>query len=205
MDVVVAPVSGAGNAAAIHLGTGPLAFAPARVQIVASEFLADLDGDGSPDALNPHRRIVNRCMAPTTPAPGVRVQYGAGGLGTSGIAPLLGARGPFRPGHTIAVRIRGGIGAAPAILGVSLAPRATPAPFGTGQQLYIDPGSPLTVLLPLTLGGASGQPGAGTAEIPFAVPPALTGLSFDQQAAVADAAAPFGICLTNALRITFGG
>jgi hypothetical protein len=64
----------------------------------------------------------------------------------------------------------------------------------------------LFLTLNLAVGGAAGVPGAGTLDLPAALPsnPALTGLSIFLQGAFSDAAAVQDVSLTQGLQMTIG-
>ena len=124
--------------------------------------------------------------------------------GAGGIEPLLGGTGPFRPNSTTAaVRIRRATGGAMALLRVGAGPanlRSGPLP---GLVHLIRP--PYLPLVPLPLSGASGAPGAGSADFSLAPYGTLhAGSRFWLQAFVLDPAAPGGVSSTNGMELSFG-
>lgn len=163
---------------------------------------ADVDGDGDDDALS---EVVRHARGFEGVAGGGRLQYGASFAGTDDRAPTLGATGPFRAGETVEFRIRGGLGGASCTFAISRAPAEladTPVP---GVTSWIDPTHPWFQTQTVTLSGTPGEPGVGSAEIPFTVPAGYTGTSEYFQAVIDDPGAPNGISATNGLRIDFGG
>ncbi|MEM7309534.1 MAG: VCBS repeat-containing protein [Planctomycetota bacterium] len=161
---------------------------------------ADVDADGDLDGLG---EAVVRNWELNGPGAGVIRQYGTGDAGAGGAIPVLGASGPLQPGSTSAsIRIRRGLGGAPAILA-----------FGSGEAALIDlplPGmttwiDPITFGIPVVLGGTPGAPGAGVFDLALdGVLVSGAGLTFYAQAVLLDAAGDSGFSSTNGLELLFG-
>jgi hypothetical protein len=135
-------------------------------------------------------------------AGGSRRQYGAGNVGTGGVAPVLGATGPFRTGSAITLRARRFIGAAPALIAVGNQPADLPAFFLPSVTSYA---WPLAAVLefPAT-GGTPGVAADGVLDLPITIPASFANQAFYLQAAFADPGAPHGITATNGLEIQVG-
>ncbi len=115
---------------------------------------------------------------------------GCPGLG--GLTPSLAVPVCTDPSQQLHLRVSDGPGGAAALLLVGLAAPPT-AIDATLCTLHLTP----ALALPVPLGGTG--PGAGSALLGFSVPPAVHGLAFRMQAAVADATSLPGFTLTNAL------
>jgi hypothetical protein len=196
LDVVVGPVLNTGSVGtAIHRGTAtPWVFQPKTVQILNFAALTDADGDGDRDALA-SKLTRNRLFR--QPDSGLRRQYGNGLAGSGGMAPVLGAVGPFRVGVSGDTRIRGGLGGAHAFFGIGSYETSTPILGGT---LYTEP----IVIFEFDLLGDPGVPGAGWVNLPWTLGPGLVGTPFYQQVGLIDPGAPQGASLTNALHSVIG-
>jgi len=162
----------------------------------------DVDGDGDDDALSEFVRHGRGFEGVTG---GGRVQYGTSFPGTDGRAPTLGATGPFRAGETVEFRVRGGLGGATCTFAISRAPAELPDTPVAGLTSYVDPADAWFQTVTVTLSGTPGQPGVGTAVIPFTVPAGYSGSSEYFQAVINDPGAPNGMSATNGLQIDFGG
>lgn len=186
---------------AVFRGLGGFAYDTAR--FFASGVLgpaADLDSDGDLDLSG---RAIVRNRHYDGPDDGITRQYGSGTVGSGGATPLLGARGPLRPGSTTAeLRLRLALGGTPLALYVGFAPAAiTNAPF-PGATFLIQP--PI-VVLGVVAGGAPGGIGLGAFDVPMgAVLPSLVGLSIYTQCGFVDPGAPGGKSMSNAVALTFG-
>lgn len=121
---------------------------------------------------------------------------GPGLSGAGGIVPELDL-GSGSCGGILTLDLHGALGGAPALLLAGTKSASIPAAGGT---VYVDVTSPPTVIVPLPLGGTPGQPGAGslllTQNLGAYLPVTLT-----LQFAVFDANAPFGVALSNGVRI----
>ena len=161
--------------------------------------LADLDGDGDAEFLEPKALIDGSVF--TGPGIGSRRQYGQGAPGLGGVAPLLGISGVLRPGAGGAdlVLVRG-IGGGAGVLGIGIA--AVDLPLLPGVALYIDP---LLFATPIALSGAAGEAGAGAYALELDITlPALVGVSLTAQALLFDPNGPAGLSTTNGLLVSFG-
>ena len=161
---------------------------------VTTDALVDVDGDGDADIVGP--RIVTARGWEGAGA-GRRVQYGTGIPGAGAVIPTLGEIGPFRPGISCELRIRGGVGGASGLLALGSAPANSPLLGGT---LLVTPDMTISI----QLGGSPGVPGAGGFTIPFVMPAGIAGGTFFHQAGFADPAAPSGVSATNGLEIHVG-
>jgi hypothetical protein len=167
--------------------------------------LVDLDGDGDKDARVPAHASGSMAIvsgrAWKAPASGFFRQYGFGAGGSGAFTPLLGATGPARTGRTVGFRLRDGRGGAPALLAVGLAESNlanVPLPGLTSYN------SPWAALIPLTLGGASGVPGAGRLDLLAPMPPSFANTSFFLQIATGDPVGPGGIAISGGLEVHVG-
>jgi hypothetical protein len=199
VDVVATPLADAPGGMAILLnsvlnGPNPATASPI-IQLIQPNALADVDGDGDHDAISPVLVARNARFGPI--GAGYRLQYGTGIPGTAGITPVHGDLGPFRVGSSGEVRIRGGLGGAPAVLAIGPAPANVPLLGGT---LLVMPDQ----LFPVQLGGTPGAPGEGGISIPFTLPSFLAGATLYSQVGIVDAGAPQGYSATNAIRIDIG-
>ncbi len=116
--------------------------------------------------------------------------------GNGGITPRLRALGlPFQ-GTTTTLQVSGAVGGSAGGLAVSFAP---PAPLPLGSAIVWPTTAPL--LFVFATSGAVGAPGAGTFQLPVAIPlnPFLAGMSFTSQGLVLDGANPDGFVVSNAL------
>jgi hypothetical protein len=125
--------------------------------------------------------------------------FGLATPGTGGIAPLAATNGGFphlgNAGYGLGITsARGG---APGVLLLS-ANTTTGIPF-LGGTIWLDPSLLLSV--PIALTGTPGQAGAGSGFASIGIPnlPSLDGASFAFQGFVADAGAPRGLAMTQAL------
>ena len=122
--------------------------------------------------------------------------YGPATAGSGGLAPTLTAEGAPGIGTVFTLTLANGLGGASAgILYGQDGPLSLPILGGT---LLVAP--PLDAI-PVTLGGTVGVPGAGSADVPAALPNALSliGTRFNLQAIVVDPGAPSNIAFTNGL------
>ena len=127
--------------------------------------------------------------------------YGAGTVGTQGIAPQLTGNGIAFPGHTVSLTVSGGLGSAPCgmLLGGPGSKASLPLLGGT---LLVVP----TAVLPLMVGGTAGVPGAGFGSRELDLPhmPSLLGTNLNFQAVLMDAGARMGLSMTNAVELWIG-
>jgi hypothetical protein len=159
--------------------------------------LVDIDADGDLDAVGNY--LLRSTRAPANH--GAVRQYGAGGSGTAGIRPVLGATGPvLSTSSQDELRlVRGTAGAAGVLVfGLVEATLTTPSLPG----LFVHVGDPTFVPLP-PLGGNPALAGGGELVLPLPNLP-LPGLTVVAQVFVVDAAAPSGWAATNGLALTFG-
>jgi len=159
----------------------------------------DVDFDGDLDLAG---KNVRKNGSVTPSESGLVQQFGAGIPGTGDVVPLLGAKGPPTSTHSGSeirlVRAVGG-GMMWFTFGLNeVAAADLPLP---GMTLYVAGGA---LLGPFPLGGAPGQAGAGSFELPLPKIPALAGLVVVHQMFVLDAASPSGGTSTNGLRLTYG-
>jgi hypothetical protein len=132
---------------------------------------------------------------------GYLLAYGEGLAGSGGQVPRLAGTGSTNLGDDFAIHIADGLGAAPGLLVLGLAPAALPLKGGT---LLVDPTG--AVLVSVTLGGPAGVAGAGALQLDATMPvaPALSGSSAFLQAGFLDPGAPAGTSLTNGLELVVG-
>lgn len=159
----------------------------------------DLDGDGDLDLAAGQRSLLHQRFR--APESGRYLQLGTGSVGSGGWRPLLGAEGPFRLGETASVTVTRGLGGAAAIVAIGQNQLPTSDfPF-PGMTSY---GAPWLFLLPATLGGPMGVPGAGSVTYSITVPGGLLGKRFVLQYGILDPGAPFGLAVSNGVEVEFG-
>lgn len=126
--------------------------------------------------------------------------YGTATAGAGALAPTLATAGgfPFPGNGAFQLAIGNGVGSGFSLLAFSFG-QAPGLPL-FGGLLWVDPGL-IIGTFGVLLGGAPGVPGAGSAGLPFPLPPdpSLRSVQFWLQAGVLDAAAPQGVALTPGL------
>ena len=187
----------------IYRRTGPgFTYEAAREHVAGigrARALVDIDNDGDLDLIGGSTIFNPRVDGSSA---GFSRQYGLGLAGSAGRRPVLGATGPIRPGSSPSLRIREGLGGAPALLALGLSEANIPNYGGLpGLTLYIDP---IVTFLPLDLGGVAGQPGAGYFDLGFSPPPGLGGARVFLQALIRDPGAPNRISTTNGIEVLIG-
>ncbi len=185
---------GGGNATHMQVvrGLGGLAFeAPRTFAGLRMAGVGDLDGDGDSDLFG---ETVSTSRRFDGPEDGRVRQRGSGTPGAGGAVPVLGAFGPLRPGSTGAeLRLRRGVGGGHGWLEVDVGPSSGPAHLRG------------SFVLPISLTGTPGEPGAGTYDRdlgPFLG--LFAGWTWKVRAMIADPAAPSGVAKTNRLELAFG-
>ncbi|HEX6882380.1 MAG TPA: VCBS repeat-containing protein [Planctomycetota bacterium] len=136
------------------------------------------------------------------PADGSALQYGldAATGGTGGIRPLLGIRGPARPGQAANLVISRGLGGA---FGVLLAgDTRVEVPDGGFRRLVDAPAIPRSFVLD----GTPGAPGEGSLDlrVPQSTVFTLAGRTRVFQVVLVDPGASSGLSATNGLEVRFG-
>ncbi|MBM3984684.1 MAG: VCBS repeat-containing protein [Planctomycetes bacterium] len=186
---------------ALFRGAGAaFAFEPVRWYVGSSTGpAADIDGDGDLDLTG---QAMVRSRRFDGAADGIVRQYGTGTAATSGVAPLLGAAGPLRPGSASAeLRVRRGVGGKLALLLYSLDEAAIPGQPFASSTLYVQP--PYWTLL-LVLGGTPGAQGQGALDLSLTpVLPVVAGITVYHQLAVFGGAGN-GKTASNGLQLTYG-
>ncbi len=125
------------------------------------------------------------------PCSGSLSLYGDALAGTGGYAPTMTGTGCPEIGGNITLHVGNGLGGETGALLIGFNSLALPLFGGT---LHVNP----AFSVPLTLGGAPGQGGAGTLAIPLALGPAPLAQWYFQ-AAVLDSGAPQSLALSNGL------
>lgn len=173
-------------------------------QLIAGLTRCDSDGDGDVDLIG-GRTIRNVHF--DGPEAGSRRQYGQGSPGAGGMAPTLGATGPFRVGETVELRLRATAPGAPGVLALASAEASLPAFLGPGgPTVLVDVLAPGLVLIPLAAPGVPGLPGSGHWEVAFTVTPGMAGAGgFYHQAFVVDLASPSFLAASGGLELIYGG
>ena len=189
--------SGNGLAVLRRTGVGLAYDPPVRFAIQANGFV-DIDQDGDPDAVGSWSR--NRTF--TGIAAGSRRQFGISSLGSGGRRPVLSATGIVRVGNVPVLRLRQAIGGGLSLLALGSTPSNVPLPGFPGLVSYVVPAD---VLVGLVLQGPTGVAGAGTMDLPLALPVGLLGLVFQVQQWVVDPAGINGLVQSNGLELTIGG
>ncbi|NRA94786.1 MAG: VCBS repeat-containing protein [Planctomycetes bacterium] len=174
-----------------NVGSG--ASAAPVMQVLNATAFVDVDGDGDADAIGPNELVKSLAIDS-----GSLHQFQDGQPGTQGIAPTLGAVGPFRVGFPLEARVTGAMGGALGLLVLGDAP-ATLNILG-GTQYMNTTWSTL-----FTCGGTPGAVGEGSWTWNVgALPPTLAGVSFYLQVGVVDAQGPGGWARTNPIKVTIG-
>ncbi|MHC5211445.1 MAG: cupredoxin domain-containing protein [Planctomycetota bacterium] len=104
--------------------------------------------------------------------------------------PFLWGEGPLTPGSGNALRLENAFPSSPGMLFVGLFPGS--APFKGGILVPVPP------LLQIPLGTDP----LGSLNLPFLMPPGVTGLDLFLQQAILDPGAPVGVSLSNAVKMT---
>jgi len=203
-DILVGSGARAGFATFYFLHEGPnwKDFGDPISQVARPSILADFDGDGDLDVLYRREETAaaevfrNRTFDGNDD--GTRRQFGEGLAGTGDRVPVLGAVGPFRPGHGGELRVTRGLGRAKVILAIGYESQESPLRGGT---LYVVPSKTVKT----RLSGPREVAGAGELALRYGdVRPSVVGRSVFLQAAVADRGATEGLAFSNALEIRFG-
>ena len=180
-----------------RVGPGPTWAPPSTMPWADALSTADLDQDGDLDLLGATTLWNTRFSGPTA---GLRRQYGVGGFGTGGMRPLLSLLGPLRNGLTTAARVVDAPGGSIGVVFVSdieaNVPNALP-----GVHSWIGPSFPALVAV---FGGAAGQPGAGSVELPIAIPAGAFGTHLFLQCVLLDPAMPIGLGYSNGCELFVG-
>lgn len=166
-----------------HEWVGVVGMTPQQMKGTHDVGVFDVDGDGLPDIFSSRsvETVVWRQVKPF-------VDLGLGLPGVSG-APVLSGTGSLQPGTSGTVALANAAPNAQAIFFLSAT--ATPTPFFGGTLLTV----PLAIQLPFTTDGAGGI------SVPFVVPAGINPFTVYMQVAIADAAAVFGVALSNALKL----
>lgn len=131
---------------------------------------------------------------------GAFVPYGTGLAGTGGDVPEFSMSGCAVPAGAIAAHVDDVVGGASGLMLFGTA--AASLPFKAGTLLV----APIFLTLPITVGGAPGVAGAGSVDLPTALPndPLLSGFKLYTQIGFQDAGAIENVSLTNAVLMEIG-
>lgn len=209
-DFELAPSLRLGSATVFDAGTGQQWFVrrggPHPALFGASVAgLGDLDGDDHPDfaigaPLDPTGGIDAGKVAAYSDPFAALESYGAGNPGLGGVTPNLAAFGGLStPGNSnFALLLTDCAGSAAGALVVGASPAQFQAAFGS---VLVDVTQPV-IVIPFTVGGGSGQAGAGSLFLPTPIPTGLPlGVSAYLQAFVFDAGATGSIASSAGLKI----
>jgi len=183
----------------IFLGSSvPFDFTPAGAETHPLIWaLADLDGDGDPEAISNGKLYENRSRDEATG--GVRLQYGRATRGQGGQAPTLGMVGPFDTPRDVELRLTG---AAPGVPGVLLMGEGTRT-LGLAQFEATLPIFPILWRKPFVAASATGEWGSGSFAYTVHVPLAMAGRTIHHQAILFDPAGPGGVTVSNVVKATY--
>ena len=212
-DLMLSPSTSDRGTSLILVGDGAGGFAAhSSYADLSSTVAVDFDRDGDRD----------RILSVYSPAPWIddyTVAFDAGAFdsvrggeveqagrrapGSGGVVPVLGLAGQARAGNAVELRIRHGLGGAPAILALSaFSVEFVDFPV-VGITLYVNPFASSTIVLSgLSLSGSG--VGRGSLDLPLTLPTALAGLQIFAQALILDAGGAGGLSSTNALRVKIG-
>ncbi|MBM3975482.1 MAG: VCBS repeat-containing protein [Planctomycetes bacterium] len=180
---------------------GGAGWLPPLAQLADPTLIDDVDGDGDLDLIGNKVTLATRWTAPQD---GARLQYGTANAGSGGMRPTLGAKGPFRPGETPQVRLRGTLGGAPNFLLVGSGSTAQPGFPVADATLWVDLALPGWVLVKVPSAGTAGAVGGGSFTIPVNVDAGLIGGTFYHQGFAIDVGAPNLVTASNGLILTYG-
>ena len=212
-DVIVSMLDTATTSSAILLRNpdGNL-FQPMFEQVIRPYDSGDFDGDGDIDLVDGsyfgyavwHDRLVHNRSREGLDV-GRREQAGDGVAGSAGLAPVLGATGPFRAGETVTVSVTGAAPGATGRLVIREVPVGTATPVGN-QLSNINPVLKASRTMHFTTTGAPGpkQAGTGTWGWTRTVSGPEVGRTFLYEVEIDDAAAPGGVAKSNRLYIHYG-
>jgi hypothetical protein len=151
----------------------------------------DADDDGDADLMGSG---LTRSRAVTGLQSGLKRQYGQGTPGSGGLPPHLGARGPVRTGFWAELRVAQALSGSNGVLAIGFNASNIPNSPLPGLTSYA---AAAAVLLPFVQG-------PGNSHFPTFLAPSLAGQRIFLQAALADAAGPGGVIVTNGLEILIG-
>ncbi|MBL8897400.1 MAG: VCBS repeat-containing protein [Planctomycetes bacterium] len=165
--------------------------------LLRGEHFADVDGDGDLDGLGALTDPGTRWFGPRS---GSRVQFGIPARGDDGAEPILGTAHPQRTGWVDVLRLRGGLGGAPAA--IFLGTQRTQ--IYLGPELYFAIADPVLAWAGL-LSGSNGLAGDGSMNLAFPpLPGYFAGARFGVQALIYDPAAASAFSATPGLWLEKG-
>ncbi len=200
-DVIMFPVEYAFNSSYIFIKkAGQAGWEDPIIQTIAPTGFVDVDGDGDDDIIMD--RIVPSLLH-VQPDAGYRLQYGEGvDPQFGGTTPVLGARGPFRVGETVQIRMTGMPAGAIGLMGVSFDASELPNTPWLGINGLNWPWVFYFFLPPAP--GDGTMFGGGFLTLPYTVDPVVaTAGKLYHQAYFADSDAPFNRTATNGLIIEY--
>lgn len=154
----------------------------------------DCDGDGDVEALGGYR-LENFQFDGARAGSAEQYELDRATPGTGGVHPVLGARGPLRPGAEGALVIGRGLGHA---AGVLLAGTSRTSSVIGGVRIFV---APQVSYRSFVLGGSAG---AGERAFHLPVGAAQMGRTLTFQALLVDPGASAGLSATNGLELHFG-
>ncbi|MCA8941872.1 MAG: exo-alpha-sialidase [Planctomycetes bacterium] len=128
--------------------------------------------------------------------------FGIGSPGTFGVVPTLSIIGRATRGSVVCLELDRTVGGSIGAITIGFgSPSRTTFPV-LGGTLLVDP----DLVVPITLGGAVGNPGIGSVSVPLSLPlhPAWSGANVNFQALIIDPGAPGGVSMSNGVELWIG-
>jgi hypothetical protein len=132
----------------------------------------------------------------------MRRQTGPGVAGEGGLVPTMGARGPFRVGEQVEIRVTNAAPTVGGLLTITLMADEL-HPF-EGEGMHQANIQRIHTQVPVRTAGSVGVPGSGEWTWGFTVPAYKAGKTYRHKIELYDPAAPMGVAKSNVMYITYG-